>query len=143
LGSGSDVAVAPDGNLHVTGNVLPEDPNATSGPAFVHTFGPNGRERDAAIWAGDPNDFESERGQRIAVNADGGLVIAGVAGAPPYTFERARANAKRPDAFLVTPAGAVTTPAGVVGRALGIVRVPNGSLTFAGETDAFVLRVQP
>jgi hypothetical protein len=50
---------------------------------------------------------------------------------------------KTPDAFLVIPAGTVATPAAVVGAANGIVGVPNGSLTYAGEDDAALLRIQP
>ena len=142
-GAGTDVAVSANGNVHVTGNVLPEDPNANSGSAFVATFLSNGKGRDAAIWGGDPTDFESESGQRIAVATDGALVVAGAAGAPPYTFTKGNKNIKAPDAFLLIPAGTVATPAAVVGAANGIVGVPNGSLTYAGATDAALLRIQP
>jgi Domain of unknown function (DUF5122) beta-propeller len=142
-GAGTDVAVSPDGNVHVTGNVLAEDPNANSGSAFVATFLSNGKGRDAAIWGGDPTDFESESGVRIDVASDGALVVAGAAGAPPYTFIKGSKSVKTPAAFLVTPAGTVATPAAVVGTANGIVGVPNGSLTYAGESDAALLRIQP
>ena len=143
FGAGLDVAVSTNGDVHVAGNVLAEYPNANSGPAFVATFLSNGKGRDAAIWGGDPTDFSSESGQRIDVAPDGSLVVAGAAGAPPYTFDKASKNVKAPDAFLIETTGVVGTPAAVVGVANGVVGMPNGSLTFAGETDAALIRVQP
>jgi hypothetical protein len=46
-------------------------------------------------------------------------------------------------AFLGVPAGTVTDPGVAVGTPAGSVRAVNGSTTFAGGTDAFLIKVQP
>ena len=126
FGSAQDVAVAADGSLHITGNVLTEPSGAD---AFVWNVLANGKGHDAAVWGGgDP--FEGERGASIASGPGGAIVVAGSAGASPY-------------AFLVAVAGTVTVPAGVVGETAAVVGTPAGSETFAGSSDAFLLRIQP
>ena len=84
-----------------------------------------------------------EIGESIAVGPDGSLLVVGAAGAPPYRFRKIPNKTVAPNAFLVTPVGTVTVPGGLVGTPAGMVTNPNGSLTFAGATDAFVLRIQP
>ena len=139
FGSAQDVAVAADGSLHITGNVLTEPSGAD---AFVWSVLANGKGQDAAVWGGaDP--FEGERGVSIARGQGGAIVVAGSAGASPYAFARGSKNAKAADAFLVTFAGTVTEPAGVVGVRAAVVAIPLGSETFAGSSDAFLLRLQP
>ena len=124
FGSAQDVAVAADGSLHITGNVL------------------NGKGHDAAVWGGgDP--FEGERGVSITTGPGGAIAVAGSAGAPPYAFGRGSKNAKAANAFLVAVEGTVTEPAGVVGVTAAVVAIPAGSETFAGSSDAFLLRIQP
>jgi hypothetical protein len=79
----------------------------------------------------------------IASGPGGAIVVAGSAGASPYAFGRGSKNAKSADAFLATFAGTVTEPAGVVGVTAAVVAIPAGSETFAGSSDAFLLRIQP
>ncbi len=139
FGSAQDVAVAADGSLHITGNVLTEPSGAD---AFVWSVLANGKGHDAAVWGGvDP--FEGERAVSIASGPGGAIVVAGSAGASPYAFGRASKNAKAADAFLAEVEGAVTEPAGVVGETAAVVATPEGSETFAGSSDAFLLRIQP
>jgi hypothetical protein len=140
FGSSQDVAVGPDGNVHVTGSVLAED-EASGGNAFVWTLKADGKGSDAAVWGGvDP--FESENGASIATGPDGTLLVAGSAGAAPYTLARGSKNAKAANTFLATILGTVTEPAGIIGTPAAIVMIPAGSETFAGTADAFLLRVQ-
>ena len=141
FGSAQDVAVGPDGNVHVTGNVL-TDGGDSGANAFVWTLMANGKGNDAGVWGGtDP--FELERGTSIATAPDGAILVAGVAGAPPYTFSRGSKNAKAARTFLNTIAGTVTEPAGVLGNPAAVVNTPAGSESFAGVSDAFLLRVRP
>ena len=141
FGSAQDVAVGPEGNVHVTGNVL-TDGGDSGANAFVWTLLANGKGNDAAVWGGtDP--FELERGTSIATASDGAILVAGAAGAPPYTFSRGSKNTKAARTFLATIAGTVTEPAGVLGNPAAVVNTPAGSETFAGASDAFLLRVRP
>src|SRR5262245_14482701 len=65
FGSAQDVAVAADGSLHITGNVLTEPSGAD---AFVWNVLANGKGHDAAVWGGgDP--FEGERGASIEIGS--------------------------------------------------------------------------
>ena len=43
----------------------------------------------------------------------------------------------------ILPANLVTTPAGVLGNPAAVVNTSAGSETFAGASDAFLLRVRP
>ena len=140
FGSAQDVAVGPDGSVHVTGTVLPQG-GASGGNAFVWTLLANGKGQDAAVWGGaDP--FEAENGESIATAPGGAILVAGSAGAPPYTLSRGSKNAKAANTFLATIVGTVTDPAGVVGVPAAVVNIPSGSETFAGVSDAFLLRVR-
>jgi hypothetical protein len=139
FGNTQDITVGPEGNVHLTGNILVQ---GSGGNAFVWTLLANGRANDASVWGGsDP--FESETGESIATAPDGTILVAGSAGASPYTFSRGSKNAKAASTFLATIAGTITTPAGVVGNSAAVVQTPAGSEAFAGVTDAFLLRVQP
>ena len=140
FGSAQDVAVGSDGRVHVTGNVL-TDGGATGSNAFVWSLSPTGKGDDAAIWGGD-DPFETDSGASIATAPDGAIVVVGSAGAPPYTFSRGPKNAKAARTFLATIVGTVTTPAVSVADPSAVVSEPAGSETFAGISDAFLIRVQ-
>jgi hypothetical protein len=140
FGSSQDIAVGQDGNVHITGSVLAED-DLSGGNTFLWTLQANGKVSDAAVWGGDA-PFESENGAAIAVAPGGAILVAGSAGAPPYTLTRGSKNAKAANTFLGTIVGTVTQPAGVIGTPAAILSNPAGSETFAGSTDAFLLRVQ-
>jgi hypothetical protein len=140
FGGTQDIAVGPEGNVHVTGSVLA--PDASGGNAFVWTLLANGKANDASVWVGN-DPFEGEFGQSIATAPDGTILVAGSAGTSPYTFSRGSKNAKAASTFLATIAGTITTPAGVLGDSAAVVQAPVGSETFAGASDAFLLRIQP
>jgi hypothetical protein len=140
FGNTQDIAVGPEGNVHVTGSLLA--PDASGSNAFVWTVLANGRAKDASVWVGN-DPFEGEHGESIATAADGTILVAGSAGASPYTFSRGSKNAKAASTFLATIRGTITTPAGEVGIPAAAVQTPAGSETFAGVSDAFLLRVQP
>jgi uncharacterized delta-60 repeat protein len=140
FGTAQDVAVGTNGNVHVTGNVLTNG-GASGANAFVWTLTANGKADDAAVWGGgDP--FETESGASIATAPDGAVLLVGSAGASPYTFARGSKTAKSASTFLATIAGTITEPAGVVGTPAAVVNIPPGSQTFAGVSDAFLIRVQ-
>ena len=130
------VAVATDGNIYVTGNT---DFGEGGGDAFVVKFLPNGKVRDASTWGG----VDRESGQSIAAGVDGSVYVAGVASVPPYVFDRGPTRAKTPDAFLGTPVGTVGFPAGALPDPSAVLTDPVGSETFAGATEAFLLKVLP
>jgi hypothetical protein len=72
FGSAQDVAVAADGSLHITGNVLTEPSGAD---ASVWNVLANGKGHDAAVWGGgDP--FEGDRGPRRVCRLMG-LIVGG------------------------------------------------------------------
>ena len=111
------------------------------GNAFVWTLSPAGKGSEAALWGGD-DPFQSDSGASIAVAPNGAIVVAGVAGQSPYTFGRGSKNAKAARTFINTIAGTITAPAGAVADPVAVVMIPAGSETFAGDTDAFLIRVQ-
>ena len=140
FGAALDVAVGPDGSVHITGGVLAAD-GSSPGNAFVWTLSPAGKGSEAALWGGD-DPFQSDSGASIAVAPSGAIVVAGVAGESPYAFGRGSKTAKAARTFINTIAGTITTPAGAVADPVAVVMIPAGSETFAGETDAFLIRVQ-
>ena len=81
----------------------------------------------------------------LAAAADGSVYVTGgtrsfsVGDEDAFLLNKA-ANA---DAFLAAFAGTVTEPAGAVGVSAAMVTIPAGSETFAGSSDAFLLRIQP
>jgi hypothetical protein len=111
------------------------------GDAFMVRFlAASGRAVDAATWGG----VDNESGESIAIASDGSVYVAGLASAPPYTFARATKTTKRPKGtFLGVPTGTVTAPVIGAGTPGGTVTQVTGSTTFAGATDAFLLKVQP
>lgn len=138
FGDTQGIVVGPEGNVHVTGNILVQ---GSGGNAFVWTLLANGKANDASVWGGS-DEFEGEFGQAIAAAPDGTILVAGSAGASPYTFGRGSKNAKAATTFLAPIDGTITTPAGAVAIPAAVVQTPAGSETFAGVSDAFFLRVQ-
>ena len=139
FGGAQTVAVGSNGNVNVAGTVISAD--GFSGDAFVWTLSGSGKSNDAAVWGGTA-EFEGEHAQSIAVAPNGDIVVAGVAGPPPYTFARGSKNAKAASVFREDVVGTVTDPAKPVGTPATPVNPVTGSETFAGESDAFLLRVQ-
>src|SRR5258705_17065 len=81
FGNTQDIAVGPDGNVHVTGSVLAA--NASRGNAFVWTLLANGKANDASVWVGN-DPVEGENGESLASAPDATILVAGSAGASPY-----------------------------------------------------------
>jgi hypothetical protein len=140
FGSAMSIAVGPQGRVHLTGSILSED-ELTGGNAFVWTLLGNGKPQDAAVWGGE-EEFQGEDGEGIAVTANGDIIVVGAAGAPPYTLSRGSKGGRSVDAIVAEIAGTVTEPAGVVGVTAAAVNTPAGSQSFAGVSDAFLIRVQ-
>lgn len=144
FGGGSDVAVAADGQVIVTGRINVESrdvPDAFGGHAFVAEFTAAGKKGKALTWGGAAH--ENASGESIAVLPDGTIAVAGFAQSPPYTADGASNSARSVDAFVEIVAGTVTDPPAPVNEAPGgIVTTPAGSETFAGDTDAVLLRLR-
>jgi uncharacterized delta-60 repeat protein len=139
--AGLDVAIGPDGNIHLTGSTGfgQGGSPAFGGDAFVATFLPSGKVRQAFSWGGAGNDGA----QAIAVGPDGSIYFAGSAEAPPYVLDNARKTTRPSNSVFDTPTGTVTEPRATVGIPNGIVRRVKGSETFAGATDAFLVKIVP
>ncbi len=143
FGGGLDVAEAADGALFVTGSILADtkDPEVFGGFAFVAEFGADGRKKKAATWGGSPNDSAS--GEGIAISANGTIAVAGFVHAPPYVFDRASNTSRDADATNTEVVSTAPDPAGTVNTDPGgVVTAPIGSETYAGDTEAFFLRLQ-
>lgn len=136
LSSAHGVVVASDGTVTVAGNTGLGQGN---GDAFVVRFLANGKVTAAHTWGG----VETDSGQSIAAGPAGSVYMAGVAGTSPYVFDKTRRTTKRPDGSLGVPNGPVADAGGVVANATGIVLTPAGSETFAGATDAMLVKVLP
>jgi len=143
FGGGVDVAEAADGALFVTGSILADtkDPEVFGGFAFVAEFGPDGRKKKASTWGGSANDSAS--GESIAISPNGTIAVAGFVHAPPYVFASVSNSSRNADATSTDVISTAPDPAGTVNTAPGgIVTTPIGSQTYAGDTEAFFLRLQ-
>jgi Domain of unknown function (DUF5122) beta-propeller len=136
FGHGEDVVAASDGHVYVTGAA---SDSSGSSDAFVLKFLAGGRAREARMWGG----AGQESGESIAVAPDGGIAVAGIASAPPYALRRAAHRATKPTSVLQVPAGTFGVASGDIGFPVGIVTIPSGVETFAGATDAAIVRLQP
>jgi hypothetical protein len=143
FGGGNDVAEAADGSLFVTGGIVAstKDPDVLGGFAFVAEFGADGRKKKASTWGGSPND--SAQGEGIAISANGTIAVAGFVHAPPYVFNSASNSSSNADATSTEVFSTAPAPAGTVNiDPGGEVKTPVGSQTYAGDTEAFFLRLQ-
>ncbi len=136
LGSaGLGVAVSPDGSVWVTGNT---GIGAGGGDAILLHFSTTGKILNANTWGGTNNDS----GNQIVVGADGRAYTAGqTMSTPPYSFLRAPTKTVNPGGTVAILTGVVGDFTGTVSNPNGVVGNPNGSLTFAGDTDAVLLKV--
>ena len=136
LGSaGLGVAVSPDGSVWVTGNT---GIGAGGGDAILLHFSTTGKILNANTWGGTNNDS----GNQIVVGADGRAYTAGqTMSTPPYSFLRAPTKTVNPGGTVAILTGVVGDFTGTVSNPNGVVGNPNGSLTFAGGTDAVLLKV--
>jgi uncharacterized delta-60 repeat protein len=140
FGAGTDVAVAQDGEVFVSGSVLADlrDPSIFGGFLFVAQFSADGKKRKALTWGGDVNDSAS--GESIAISADGSVAVAGYAQSPPYAADSAGNSARTLDAFHEIVTGIIADPPAPLNEDPGgIVMTPAGSETYAGGTEAVFL----
>jgi hypothetical protein len=87
---------------------------------------------------------ENEFGVAIAVDPDDNLYVAGTTfGPPPYKSRQASKKTATPISFVDIPSVTVTTPAGSIGDPNGILLIPDGSQSFAGGSDAALLKIVP
>jgi uncharacterized delta-60 repeat protein len=131
------VAIGFDGTVFLAGStasfgVAPDD-------AFLVKILSNGRGREAVTWGGAGLD----KGHDVAVAPDGTIMVSGTAEAPPYEFLRASAHTSRLRGIQGTPSGVTTDVAGNFVDPAGVVTTPDGSLTYAGDFDAALLRILP
>ena len=143
FGAGLDVAAAADGALFVTGGILADtrDPNVFGGFAFVAEYGADGRKKKASTWGGSPN--ESASGEGIAIAPDGTIAVAGSVHAPPYVFDSASNSSRDADAISTDVFSSEPVPSGTVNNDhAGVVMIPAGSESYAGDTEAFLLRLR-
>jgi uncharacterized delta-60 repeat protein len=136
FGHGEDVVAVSDGHVYVTGAA--SDASGSS-DAFIVKFLASGRAREGRMWGG----AGEESGESIAVAPDGTIAIAGFASAPPYALSRAAHRTVKPASVLQVPGGVVNIASGQIGFPVGIITIPSGVETFAGTTDAAILRLQP
>src|SRR5213083_376117 len=136
LGSaGLGVAVSPDGSVWVTGNT---GIGAGGGDAILLHLSTTGKILNANTCGGTNNDS----GNQIVVGADGRAYTAGqTMSTPPYSFLRAPTKTVNPGGTVAILTGVVGDFTGTVSNPNGVVGNPNGSLTFAGDTDAVLLKV--
>jgi hypothetical protein len=138
----TDVAVAPaDGAVFVSGNMSSDDPDVFGGWAFVAEFTAGGKAKKANSW-GSVVPNENTSAESIAVAPDGTIVTAGYVGAPPYELDRGSNSARAVASVLTIPTGVVTDPQSTPNTLTGaLATAAAGSETYAGATDAFMLRL--
>jgi hypothetical protein len=131
------VAVAADdGSIYLAGTTT------SSGAGFqdaflLHMQSTGKKALDAVTWGGAGFD------EGFGVSVTGGtVVLAAIARtAPPYSLLGAGMKLSTPRSIVAPAAGALTVVVGTVGRpALGAA-TPNGSTTYAGNSDAAVVRI--
>ena len=130
------LTVGPDGSVWVTGATnTPDD----SDELFLLRVSPAGRVLEAHLWGG----VEIENGRDLAFAPDGSLYVGAVAQAPPWAFQDGRRHASRVKGALVPVAGTVADAGAAVTELTGVVTEPVGSETYAGGSDAGLLKVLP
>lgn len=132
-----DVIVAADETVFLAGNT--NSFAVGSDDAFIVQFQPTGKATTAVTWGG----AGLEHGDGVAIAADGTISLAGTAEAPPYSFLEAPKKTTRLRGTLATPAIPLVDAVGTIADPAGVVGTPNGSLTFAGDFDAALVRITP
>ena len=135
--TGEGVAVAPDGTVVFTGNTFTGDEK--SDDAFVIQVAPNGRGTDGVKWGGAGIDH----GDDVAVAPDGTIVVGATTQGPPWTLDRASDRLSRLRGTVAAPAAALVDAAGALSDPAGSLQTVSGSTTFAGATDAALVRLLP
>ena len=131
------VGVAPDGTVLLAGAT--NSFGAGSDDAFLLRLTPTGKVLDAGTWGGTG----IEHGVGVGVAPTGTISVGAIAEAPPYSLLRAPTKTSKPRETVSTPTAALVDAAGTVIDPGGVVGTPNGSTTFAGGTDAALVRMTP
>ena len=132
-----DVAVSQDGTVLLAAST--SSFGAGSDDAALIRVQPSGKPIDAVTWGG----AELDHGTGVGATPDGIISLAGVASAPPYTFQRASDKLSRLRGSVAEASGALLDAQGTVADPAGVVGTPAGSTTYAGGTDAMLLRIAP
>jgi uncharacterized delta-60 repeat protein len=133
------VAVAPDGTVFLAGTTASFGAGG-GGDAFLVQLMPSGRATEAMTWG----SAELDTGSAVRVAPDGSIILgATTRNPPPYSFLRAGTRTSRLRGILGTPAGTLAGAGGNVVDPGGVVDTPNGSLTYAGDFDAALVRITP
>jgi uncharacterized delta-60 repeat protein len=133
--TGEGVAVAPDGTVYFSGNS--NSFGAGSDDAFLVQVSADGRGLDGNTWGG----AEIEHGDAVHVAPDGTILLGATASTPPWSFLRAPSRLARLRGTVATPTNPLLDATGTVADPAGTLFTPNGSTTFAGSTDAALLRI--
>jgi uncharacterized delta-60 repeat protein len=135
--TGEGVAVASDGTVVFTGNSFTG--LEKSDDAFVIRVAPNGRGIDGVFWGGTGIDH----GDDVEVAASGTIVMGATAQAPPWTLDRAPDRLSRLRGRVATPSAALIDAAGALSDPVGSLLTVSGGTTFAGGSDAALVRLAP
>jgi uncharacterized delta-60 repeat protein len=135
--TGEGVAVAPDGTVVFTGNSFTGAEK--SDDAFVIQVAPNGRGIDGVFWGGSGIDH----GDDVEVAPDGTIVVGATAQAPPWTLDRAPDRLSRLRGTVATPTASLVDAAGALSDPAGSLLTVSGGTTFAGGSDAALVRLAP
>jgi hypothetical protein len=100
---------------------------------------PNGRGIDGVFWGGTGIDH----GDDVEVAANGTIVMGATAQAPPWKLDRAPDRLSRLRGTVATPSAALIDAAGALSDPVGSLLTVNGSTTFAGGSDAALVRLAP
>jgi len=131
------VAAAPDSSVYVAGTS--SSSGAGGEDAFVIHLLTNGKLAAAATWGG--TGFEEGTGAAVA--ADGTVLLAALAQAPPYAILSASKKISNLRGTLAIATGTLGDASGTVGTPVEAVTTPNGSTTFGGSADAALVRLVP
>ena len=107
--------------------------------AFVLRLEPNGKTVDASAWGG----LGLDGGRGVGIAANGTISLGAFAESPPYTFARAQGRTSKARISESTPVLTLVDAATVVADPAGVVEIPNGSTTYAGQIEAALVRLAP
>jgi hypothetical protein len=133
----SGIAAAPDSTVYVTGT------SNSSGAGFEDVFVfhllQTGKVAASATWGGTGFD----EGGGVAVAADGTVVLAALAQAPPYSLLAPSSKISNVKGTLTVGTAAFGNASGTVSDPAATVTIPAGSTIFGGSVDAALVRIVP
>ena len=134
----SDLVIAANGTTYIAGTT-DSFGQGGGGDAVVIAVAPDGKGLDASTWG----SIDLDRGASVALQSDATVVLGATASAPPYVLDRTSMKVGRLRATSAAFAGSVTQPTDILVDPGGVVFVPGGSTTFAGDFDTALVRLTP